>query len=572
MQKIFHTQIFACGSKFAGCEKGMVFLMKDKKFIKEKKLICDQKLIYDQLERDLFQMAGREKMIAPVSLDEKINDILVGLPKQHKIFRMTWRKSVILAAALIATFSLTVTAAVSVIRQRMEAMNEQEMEEYFLQIYTTKVGSDNYNRPYMDVEKARMKELRISYENGTFPDGILTMIGAPEEYKGKGVAFYGETTTFFFPDREMSDEELLQIIDFMYKRDYSLQAMNDKIEAGEIAFPEEAIAEEREKEPVATEESVLQSEAVYDPAQELTIPYTGDLEIRNMAMGQNCIFLTGWNAIHTMEIGSSDSKLFFDDFDTKTDVTALYQDKKGDIYIALMERTDDEDYGAVMGDEKYKKSLWILSAEGSVKKKIDLSSYGEEMYGAVSRMVVDDEGYIYLRGTMMKDILMVFDKDGNYVKNITSDLECAYAPHPAAGLGIGKDGRVYTQVEAGDMETNHMGIAAVNLEKGIIEDIHMDIVPEDTIMLDIIAPGADTDFVFWGFDGIFTYNMGEESAVNILPAYEAPCAWEGCEYCALPDGRIVFLDCTEYRIENEAIAHRIPGKCCFYYKSGLRNR
>lgn len=525
----------------------------------------------DRWEQTLCEMAGREKLITPVSLNEKIDDILVSLPKQHRVFRMTWKKSVVLAAALIAMFSITVTAAVNVWQQRMEEMNEQEMEKYFLQQYTTKIGVDNYNRPYMDTEKARMKELRTSYENGMFPDGLLTMIDAPEEYKGKGVAFYGETTTFFFPDKEMSNEELLQIIDFMYKRDYSLQAMNEKIAEGESAFPEEEIVKEREKDIEATENAILQSDAVYDPAQELTIPYTGDLEIRYMAMGQNCIFLTGWNAIHTMEIGSSDSKLFFDDFDVKTDITALYQDKKGDIYIALMELTDSEEGSVTMAGEKYKKSLWILSEKGEIKKKIDLSAYQEEMRGVVTRMAVDDKGYIYLRGTGIKDILMVLDKDGNYVKNITSDLECAYMPHAMAGLGIGKDGRVYTQVEAGGIDTPAaMGIAAVNLEKGVIEDARLGIVPEGTIMLDIIAPGADTDFVFWGYDGIFTYNMEEENAVNVLPAYEAPCTWEGCRYCALPDGRIVFLECTEYRIESEA-AYRIPEKCCFYYKSGLRN-
>lgn len=522
-------------------------------------------------DQDIFKMIKKEKMILPGSLEKKIDDVLISLPKQQRVFGMTWKKSVVLAVVFTTMFSLTVTAAVKVWQQRMEAMDEQEMEEYFIQLYTGKNGVGNYNRPYMDTEKARMKELRTSYENGEFPDGMLTMIETPEEYKGKGVAFYAETTTFFFPDKEMSDEELLQIIDFMYKRDYSLQAMNEKIASGETDFPEEKIVREREKSIEAAQSNILQSGAVYEPAKELTIPYTGDLEIRYMAMGQKCLFLTGWNAIHTMEIGSSDSKLFFADFEGKTDITALYQDKKGDIYIALVERTDEEEYSAMIAGEKYKTSLWILSAEGSVKKKIDLSSYKEEMRGMVSRMVVDDEGYVYLRGTGMRDILMVLDKEGNYVKNITSDLESAYMPHALAGLGIGKDGRVYTQVEAGDSEHANMGIAAVNLAKGVIEDVHLGIVPEGTIMLDIIAPGTDTDFVFWGYDGIFTYNIGEENAVNILPAYKAPCNWEGCEYCALPDGRIVFLDCTEYRMDDDQIAHRIPEKTCFYYKPALRN-
>lgn len=523
----------------------------------------------DRWEQDLFKMAKREKLVVPETLEDRIDDILVSLPKQNNIFKMTWKKSIILAAALVATLSITVSAAVGAVRARMEAMNEKEMEAYFVQMYTTKVGVDNYNRPYTDSEKSRMKELRASYEEqALFPKGLLTMISEPEEYKGKGVAFYGDTTTFFFPDKEMSDEELLQIIDFMYKRDYSLQAMNEKIAAGEIDFPSQEIAEQKEEEIEATDDSILQSEAVWDPGQELTIPYTGDLQVWYMAAGQNCIFLAGRNAIHTMEIGSGDSTLFFDDFDVETRVTALYQDKKGDVYIALMEKcTENEPYCAIVGDEKFKNSLWILSSDGKIEKKIDLSSYEEEIQGIIRRMVVDDDGYIYLRGRFMKDILMVFDRDGNYVKNITSNLESPYMPHPAAGLGIGKDGKVYTQVETGNEEHMQMGIASVDFEKGTLGDVYMGIVPEKTIMLDIVAPGADTDFVFWGYDGIFTYNLGEESAVNILPAYEAPCEWEGCEYCALPDGRIVFLDCTEYDEEHNPI----PEKICLYYKSGLRN-
>lgn len=529
----------------------------------------------DRLEQELFRMAGKEEMILPGTLQERIDDILVSLPKRRK-YRMTWKKSVILAAALTAMFSITVTAAVSILQQRMEAMNEKEMEEYFVQIYQNKIGVDNYNRSYLESEKARMAELRKSYEEtGLFPKGALTMISEPEEYKGKGVAFYGKTATFFFPEKEMSDEELLQIIDFMQKRDYSLQAINKEMDAEEIKNLTEIVNNELEKETAeaATDESVLQSKAVWDPAQELTIPYTGTLEARTMAAGNDCIFLTGWNAVHKMEIGSSGSELFFDDFEVETDVSVLYQDKKGDIYMALMELVPDGGDGAAatIAGEHYRTSLWILSAEGAVKKKIDLSSYDDEIGSRISRMVVDDQGYIYIRSMFSDKLLSVFDQDGNYVKSITSDK---YQSHMAGGLGIGKDGKVYTQIESvGTAGREMMGIASVDLEKGGLGDIYENIVPEGTIMLDIIAPGSDTDFVFWGYDGIFTWNLGEESAVNVLPAYEAPCPWEGCMYCALPDGRIVFGYSTDYRKEGEgtnARIYRIPEKTCFYYRSGMR--
>ena len=99
----------------------------------------------DRLEQDLFRMAEQEEMILPETLERRIDDMLVNLPKRRK-YRMNWKKVVILAAALTAMFSITVTAAVSVLQQRMEAMNEKEMEEYFIQIYQNAVGADNYNR------------------------------------------------------------------------------------------------------------------------------------------------------------------------------------------------------------------------------------------------------------------------------------------------------------------------------------------------------------------------------------------------------------------------------------------
>ncbi|MBD5444197.1 MAG: hypothetical protein HDR29_01460 [Lachnospiraceae bacterium] len=523
----------------------------------------------DNFEEKIFKMAADEKMILPESIHREVNDILVSLPK-CKIFRMTWKKSIIMAAALVTLMSITVSAAVGAYKERMEAMNAQEMEDYFIQMQTSKMGVDNYNRPYTDTEKARIKELRVSYEEeALFPEGMLTMISAPEEYKGKGVAFYGDTTTFFFPEKEMNDEELLQIVDFMHKRDYSLQKVNEMIAQGEMTLPSEEISKGKENKEELTDSVILESDAVWNPSQELTINYTGDLEVRNIDAGRKCIFLMGWNAIHTMEIGSSDSKLFFDDFDVKSDVSALYQAKNGDVYIALMELTENDENIVYMSGEKYKNSLWILSAEGEIKKKIDLSPYKDKGIGYIRRMVVDEQGYIYIRTTNAPGkMLLVLDSEGNYVKEIDVNPGDVYAPHALAGLGIGKDGKVYTQVTSGDVNDYHMGIASVNLEKGCLEDIYMDIVPVGTIMLDIIAPGSDTDFVFWGYDGIFTYNLGDESAVNVLPPYEAPCEWEGVLYCALPDGRIVFGYCSDYRVEENA-AYRIPEKTYFYYKSSI---
>jgi len=117
----------------------------------------------DRWEETLFHMAEQEQIIMPESLSDKIEEILCK-PKNGK-FHMNIRKSLILAAALILLCSATAIASVGALKERMEAMNREKMEEYFTQIYVNKIGADNYNRPYYDAEKERMETLQEAYEN-----------------------------------------------------------------------------------------------------------------------------------------------------------------------------------------------------------------------------------------------------------------------------------------------------------------------------------------------------------------------------------------------------------------------
>ena len=50
-------------------------------------------------------------------------------------------------------------------------------------------------------------------------------------------------------------------------------------------------------------------------------------------------------------------------------------------------------------------------------------------------MVVDKQGYIYVRAAGIQDaLLIVLDSQGNYVKSITSDT---YTSHDMGGLCLG---------------------------------------------------------------------------------------------------------------------------------------
>lgn len=525
----------------------------------------------DKWEEKLFEMAQQEQLVIPDTLSERIEEILCK-PKNGK-FHMNIRKSLILAAALLLLCSATAAASVGALRARMEAMNREKMEAYFTQIYASKIGVDNYNRAYSETEEERLVELREAYENeALFPKGELTMIEQAEEYKGRGVAFLGDTSSFFFPDKEMSDEELLRIIDFLYKRDYSLQKMNELVAAGEAQMP---TAEEQEIE--ATDEAVLASDAVYEPTQAMTIPYTGTLELdMTIAAGRNELFLAGYNAVHRMALGSSDSTLFFDDFGAETRILAMCQDKEGNVYMALWQWQDVNDA------EKKTSAVWVVNKDGELLRKLDLSPYtAPGRQSIVRRMTVDNHGYLYLNMTGVQSAeqgqecgILVLDKGGGYVTTITSK---EYALRINGGLGVGKDGKVYTYIEnfydPDNPQKTVMGIASLDVGKGTLGDIYYDIMPENAaIMIDIIAQGAESDFVFWGYDGIFTYNLGDDCAINVLAPYEAPCDWEGVRCCALADGRIVFADIGDYRIEEHPLGKRflgVPERTCFYYVPGM---
>lgn len=145
---------------------------------------------------------------------------------------------------------------------------------------------------------------------------------------------------------------------------------------------------------------MLQSQAVLNPEQELVIPYEGGLSILYMAAGRDCLFLTGWNEIHKMEIGCSDSVLFFDEFDARTRISALYQTPQGEIYLGLYQK---------MPSGEWNPALWVLDGQGTLLRKIDISSYIKEAEllneghaGFISSIAVDKEGYIYLRGLGIK--------------------------------------------------------------------------------------------------------------------------------------------------------------------------
>ena len=279
----------------------------------------------DFIDRKIRKMAEAERMAVPESLDAKVENILDGLETEKKDSKNTdgkrvnqtvrhygFRRIVIPAAACLLLASVTVTAS-GLYQARMESMNHEKLEAYFSGLQEADVAADSYSRPLTDGEKNRLEELRQAYlEEGYFPKKELVMLDSPEKYK-KGVAFYAARSIFFLPEEEMTDEELLELIDFREKRDYSLAKITEEIEAGDYEYvktEDSAVSEEMSQ----TEDSVGLGEmsqtgrsqqeqgtgaasvvlGADTAAQEWQVAYEGELSIRCAVAAEQGLYVGGF--------------------------------------------------------------------------------------------------------------------------------------------------------------------------------------------------------------------------------------------------------------------------------------
>ena len=108
---------------------------------------------------------------------------------------------------------------------------------------------DSYSRKLTDFERERMDKLREQYENeGRFPEGKVAVVDKEEDAKEGQITFVTTTRTYVIPEKEMTDEQILQIIDYGYKEDYSLrQERRETEENYDGVVSDEQVAENEEK-------------------------------------------------------------------------------------------------------------------------------------------------------------------------------------------------------------------------------------------------------------------------------------------------------------------------------------
>lgn len=555
-------------------------------------------------------MAEAERMAVPESLDAKVENILDGLETEKKDSKNTdgkrvnqtvrhygFRRIVIPAAACLLLASVTVTAS-GLYRARMESMNHEKLETYFSGLQEADVAADSYSRPLTDGEKNRLEELRQAYlEEGYFPQKELAMLDSPEKYK-KGVAFYAARSTFFLPEEEMTEEELLELIDFREKRDYSLAKITEEIEAGDYEYvktEDSAVSEEMSQ----TEDSVGLGEmsqtgrsqqeqgtgaasvvlGADTAAQEWQIAYAGELSIRCAVAAEQGLYVGGFTMegkarVEYLACGSGTPEKFYDDFDEDGEVYSLCIAPDGSVYAALRGLASP---GAEHGRLPV---IYHISPEGTL---LDSFAAGDREWNIVDSMATDAQGRLYARMRMQEDggYVRIYTAEGELIGTVADDG--AYAVQGAGALGRGKDGKVYvaalamSEVTAVDAPVTLVSVDPERLcflpaQGNVTENAKAAQSTGTIYQWNMVAAGVsdDADFILWGYSGVDTYRLEDAEFTRAQEVWEMPCGTEGTCAVTVPDGRILYIGATGGVQGQTAagvdISGKDPAKTYFYYE------
>lgn len=196
-----------------------------------------------QIDKELRKKAMQFQISAPADYEERLDKLLAELPmdepqeqsvvpvrpeRRRRSRHIMVMKPVFAALAIIMLVSAGIVGnSGSYLDVRMGQMSDTEIAEYNEMVQKAKVDADTYTREFTPEERRRMDELKLRYvSEGGYPAGSLRLLNTVSEWDGNTPAFAMFTSTFCVPDRELRDEELLEFMEFIYKREHSVEETN----------------------------------------------------------------------------------------------------------------------------------------------------------------------------------------------------------------------------------------------------------------------------------------------------------------------------------------------------------
>ena len=202
--------------------------------------------------------------------EEMQKEIIMKVKRQTD--RRAFGKKRLHQAAAAAAFVLIAGAVIPsqaairyFVKDRLENIPKQELEAVNQMVQgQNNAEADSFSREYSKEEIKRMQQMQEAYQNGRFPQQTITFTDSVGQIPDDSLSYDPDTGFLYLPDRTLTDEELLQIIDFNYTRDYAVSQGTAAQEARkEWEEKEEGLKAKVQKEGWITEKEALQAAEVY---------------------------------------------------------------------------------------------------------------------------------------------------------------------------------------------------------------------------------------------------------------------------------------------------------------------
>ena len=185
----------------------------------------------DYFDVKFSELLQKSEFELPNSYEMRFQNTLekISAKKAKRYFLLFHSKVAAVIALCVVSLSLSIGAgaAINLYIQRMNSLNEEEMLTYNSEVQNTDKEADSFSRQLSKLERDKMLEFREEYETeGRFPTKEILKVQKKSEVVHGELCFCVENSTFYLPKQELTDDELLQIIDFMENRDYSVRKKN----------------------------------------------------------------------------------------------------------------------------------------------------------------------------------------------------------------------------------------------------------------------------------------------------------------------------------------------------------
>lgn len=207
-----------------------------------------------------------------IHMKEEMQKEIIMKVKRQTDRRAFGKKRLHQAVAAAAAFVLIAGAVIPsqaairyFVKDRLENIPKQELEAVNQMVQgQNNAEADSFSREYSKEEIKRMQQLQEAYQNGRFPQQTITFTDSVGQIPDDSLRYDPDTGFLYLPDRTLTDEELLQIIDFNYTRDYAVSQGTAAQEARkEWEEKEEGLKAKVQKEGWITEKEALQAAEVY---------------------------------------------------------------------------------------------------------------------------------------------------------------------------------------------------------------------------------------------------------------------------------------------------------------------